>query len=119
MRAAGIIARIGSVAVACAVATLWFGWIMVPLIGLAYGFLERGISARGSIAGLGAALAWIAILGEEAARGADVRAVADEVGALIRMPAAAFFVLTLAFASVLCAAAAVIGASLRRSHAAR
>lgn len=105
------VARIILVAIVCAIATAWLGWVSVPCIGFIYGISDRRARARGSIAAIGAALGWVALLGAEAARGADVRAVAEQIGAVMQIPAAAFAVATLAFAAVLCGTAAVLGAA--------
>lgn len=102
--------RVVLVAIASAIVTVWLGWMAVPVVGLVYGLLDRRARARGSIAALGAVIGWLAILAEEAARGADVRALASQVGAIMQMPAAGFAIVTLVFGAVLCGTGAVIGA---------
>lgn len=106
------VTRIVLVAVVCGLTTRWAGWVSLPFVGFIYGVADRRARARGSIAALGAALGWIAILGAEAARGADIRAVAERVGAVMQVPALAFIMITLMFAALLCGAAAVLGAGL-------
>lgn len=113
MKVFGFAGRVLIVAIVCATGTLWLGWMVVPVAGFVYGLLDRGGRARGSIAAIGAVLAWTAILGAAAARGADVRAVAERLGAVMQIPALAFFGVTLIFAAILCGAAAVLGLGAR------
>lgn len=110
MKPAQFFIRVILVAIACAIVTIWLGWMAVPVVGIGYGLVDRHARARGSIAALGAVFGWLAILAEEAARGADVRAVATQLGAIMQMPAAGFAIVTLVFAAVLCGTGAVIGA---------
>lgn len=109
------VARVAIVALICALATVVFGWMSLPVIGFIYSIIDRRARARGTIAALGAALGWLGILGAEAARGADVRMVAVEVGSVMQLPAFALVLVTLAFAAVLCGAAAVLGSGLERT----
>lgn len=109
------VARIAIVALVCAFATVLFGWMSLPVLGFIYGIIDRRARARGTIAALGAALGWLAILGAEAARGADVRMVAVEVGAVMQLPAFALVLITLAFAAVLSGTAAVLGTAFTRA----
>jgi hypothetical protein len=103
------IARVVFVGVVCAAATIWLGWLPIPAIGFAYGLADRRMRARGSIAALGAALGWAAIIGEGAARGADVRVVANQLGAVMQISGVGLVLATLAFAAVLCGTAALLG----------
>jgi hypothetical protein len=109
------VARIAIVALICAFATMWLGWLSLPIVGFIYSIVDRRSRARGTIAALGAALGWLAILGSEAARGADVRMVAVQVGQVMQLPAFALVVITLAFAAVLCGTAAVLGSAITRA----
>jgi len=109
------VARVAIVALICALATVVFGWMSLPVIGFVYSIIDRRARARGTIAALGAALGWLGILGGEAARGADVRMVAVEVGSVMQLPAFALVLVTLAFAAVLCGTAAVLGSGLERT----
>jgi len=109
------VARVAIVALICALATVVFGWMSLPIIGFVYSIIDRRARARGTIAALGAALGWLGILGAEAARGADVRMVAVEVGSVMQLPAFALVLVTLAFAAVLCGTAAVLGSGLERT----
>jgi hypothetical protein len=106
-----LIVRIVLVAVACAIATIWLGWIGVPCVGFIYGVVDRSARARGSVAAIGSVVAWIAILGAEAARGANIRALANRMGEVMQLPAAVFAVATLVFAALLAGTAAVLGAA--------
>lgn len=110
MKAAQFLVRAVLVAIASAIVTVWLGWMAVPVVGIVYGLADRRARARGSIAALGAVIGWLAILAEEAARGADVGAVASQLGAIMQMPAAGFAIVTLLFAAALCGTGAVIGA---------
>lgn len=102
--------RVVAIAVGCAVATIWLGWMAVPIVGIIYGLADRRARGRGSIAALGAVIGWGAILAEEAARGAHIGVVASQFSAIMQMPAVGFPVVTLLFAALLCGPAAVIGA---------
>lgn len=106
------IARVVIVAIVCAVSTSWFGWMSLPIIGFVYALLDRHARARGSIAALGAVLGWVTVLGSEVARGARVRVVASDMGAVLHVPAFVFVLLTLLFAAVLCGTAGVLGSAL-------
>ena len=109
------VARVAIVALACAFATALFGWMSLPVLGFIYGIVDRRARARGTIAALGAALGWLAILGAEAARGASVRMVAVEVGAVMQLPGFALVLITLAFAALLGGTAAVLGSAFTRA----
>ena len=106
--------RIVVVALVCALATRWLGWMSLPFVGFIYGVADRRARVPGTIAAIGAALGWLAILGAEAARGADVRAVAERVGAVLSVPGFVFALITVAFAAVLAGTAAVLGAGAIR-----
>ncbi|MDQ2889554.1 MAG: hypothetical protein M3R65_03225 [Gemmatimonadota bacterium] len=107
------VSRIVILAIICALATLWFGWPFLIPIGLFYGAIDRRARARGTTAALGAALGWAIILASDAARGADIGAVASRVGAVLQAPPFVFVLLTLGFAAILCGTAAVLGSALR------
>lgn len=110
--AARFLARIIVVSLVCAIATTLFGWMSVPIVGFVYGVTDRRAPARGTIAALGGALGWLAILCTEAARGADVRLVAERVGDVMQLPAFAFVLITLAFAALLSGTSAVLGGGI-------
>lgn len=110
------VVRIAIVALVCALATALFGWMSLPVVGFIYAITDRRIRARGSIAALGAAIGWLSMLCAEAARGADVRTVAVQIGAVMQLPAFAFVLITLGFAAVLCGTAAVLGSAIARSY---
>jgi hypothetical protein len=111
MTAARFGARVVFVAAVCALTTSWFGWAGLPFVGFIYGMVDRRAVGRGTIAALGGLAGWLGILGAEAARGADVRAVADQVGAVLQVPGFVFLLSTLAFAALLCGTAAFLGAA--------
>ena len=77
MSVARFIARVIIVAIACTLTTYAFGWVSLPFVGLVWGIAERRGRMPGTVAAVGAATAWVAILAGAAARGADVRAVAQ------------------------------------------
>ena len=109
------VARVVIVAAICVVATMWIGWLSLPVIGFIYSIIDRHARARGTIAALGAALGWLVMLCAEAARGADVRMVAVKVGEVMQLPAFAIVLVTLAFAALLCGTAAVLGSGFDRT----
>ena len=109
---ARITVRIIVVTVLCAIATMVFGWMSVPAVGFLYGLVDRNGRARGTTATLGGALGWLAILCVNAARGADIGLVAERVGDVMQLPAAALVLVTLTFAAVLSGAAAIFGAEI-------
>ena len=112
MRIDRFAARVALFAIVCAVGTMWLGWLSVPCVGFVYGALDRRATARGSIAAIGAVLAWAALLGAELARGADIRLVAAQIGALMHVPGIVLAVVTLAFGAVLAGSAAVLGSGI-------
>lgn len=111
MSALRYVARVVIVAAICVIATMWVGWLSLPVIGFIYGVVDQRAYARGSIAAIGAILGWCAILATEAARGADVRMVAMKVGEVMQLPAFALIFATLAFGALLCGTAAVLGSA--------
>ncbi len=109
MTVARYVARVIVIALVCALTTKWLGWWSVPLVGVTYGVTDRSARMHGTIAAAGAALGWLAILGAETARGANMRVVAEQVGAVLSVPGFVFALITLAFAAVLAGTAAVLG----------
>jgi hypothetical protein len=109
------LARISIVATACVIATVWVGWVSVPVVGLAYGVMDRSGRAHGTVGAIAGALGWLAILCARAARGADVQLVARQVGKVMQLPAFALVIITLAFAVSLCGTSAVLGAWVGRA----
>ncbi|MEO7103585.1 MAG: hypothetical protein ABI119_09620 [Gemmatimonadaceae bacterium] len=112
MRSVRFAARVMLIAVACAIGTLWLGWLSVVGVGFVYGLVESRVSARGSIAALGAAVAWVGLVGADLARGADIRLVAAQIGAVMHVPAVLLVVATLLFGAILTGTAAVLGAAI-------
>ena len=84
-------------------------------MGFVYALADRRAPARGSIAALGAAAGWLAILGADAARGANVRMVASRMAEVMQLPSFGFVLITLLFAAVLCGTAAVIASAIVRN----
>ena len=100
-------------ALAMGVGTWTLGWWAVPVIGAAWGLLQRGAARRGREAALAAAVAWAALLALDASAGALPR-VATMLGGIFRMPGAVLLLVTLAFAATLAGTAAyVVGARAR------
>lgn len=81
-------------------------------MGFVYALADRRATARGSIAALGAAAGWLAILGADAARGANVRMVASRMAEVMQVPSFGFMLITLLFAAALCGTAAVIAGAI-------
>lgn len=113
------VARVVLVAIVCVLATTWLGWRALPFVGVVFGLADRRARAPGAVAALAAVVGWLAILCAAAVRGADIRAVAAQVGAVMQMPGAAFIVVALVFAALLCGTAAVLGAAIARVALAR
>jgi hypothetical protein len=109
------LARIIIVATVCVIATMWVGWVSVPVVGFVYGVVDRRGRAHGTVGAIGGALGWLAILCARAARGADVQLVAEQVGKVMQLPAFALVIITLVFAVSLCGTSAVLGAWVGRA----
>lgn len=112
MRVDRFAARVAVVAVVCAVGTVWLGWLSVPCVGFVYGALDWRATVRGAIAAVGAVLAWAGLLGAELARGADIRLVAAQIGAVMHVPGVLLAFVTLVFGAVLAGSAAVLGTGI-------
>jgi hypothetical protein len=99
------------VASAVAIGTYGFGWLAVPVIGLAVGAAR--ISARPvTTAGAAGLLGWAVLLVYGATRGPVVD-LAGLLGDVLGAPGAVVVVLTLAYPALLAGAAAGVGAGLR------
>jgi hypothetical protein len=105
------VARVIIVAAACALATCWFGWVSLPFVGFLSGIADRHSRAAGTVAAMGAAAAWAAILAAQVVRGANVAGLAERIGAVMQVPGFIFGLMTLVFAALLCGTAAVVGAA--------
>lgn len=97
---------------AFAVGTWVGGWWAVPVLGAAWGLVQRRSLRRAPMAGLSAAAGWTILLGWQALRG-PVGELAETVGPVLSLSGSQFFLLTLGFAAVSAWAAAATAGSLR------
>ncbi len=104
--------RIGVLAVLAAAGTVVLGWWSVAVVGLLYGLALGSRRGAGLEAGAGAALGWAALLGWSAATG-PMWVLASRVGGMFGLPGWAFVAVTVLFAALLAASAAVLGAAAR------
>src|SRR6266852_7908837 len=93
-------------------ATVWFGWWSVPVLGVAWGLVGRGgrPAVEGGLAagaGWGLLLLWSARVG-------PVGTLAQKLGALAHVPGAVFIGLTLVLPSLLAVTAAWLASSRSR-----
>lgn len=96
--------HIGAFAVATVAATVVAGWWTIPLLAAAW---VRALPRTSAWAcAMGAALGWALLLGWDATHG-PVGTVARRVGGVFLLPAWGFVGLTLLFAALLAASAAV------------
>jgi len=96
-----------------AAGTMVLGWWCVPVLGLLYG-AARGKGAGLALeAGAGAALGWAGVLAWSAPLG-PLWQLAVRAGGIFGLPGWAFVAVTLAFAGLLAAPAAVLGSGARR-----
>jgi hypothetical protein len=102
-----LLARAILLAAAMALATILLGWWSVPLLGAAWGWLERGGPRPIATAALAAALGWAALLLWDGARG-PVASFGATLGGVVHAPAWALLLLTVAYAAALAAAAASV-----------
>ncbi len=95
------------------VGTAVFGWLAVPLIGLAWDVLthERGVGGAWTAA-LAATLAWAALLLWTASQG-PAAVLLLTLGRVLHAPPVMLVVLTLIFPAALAWSAAAVGESLR------
>ena len=107
------LARVLLLALALAVGTWTLGWWAVPVIGAAWGVLQRGLPRRGREAALAAALGWGGLLAVDAIGGALGR-VAGVLGGIFPAPGAALIALTLVFAAALAGLAAYVAGARAR-----
>lgn len=93
-------------AVVMAAATGAAGWWMVPVLGALWGVRRSPLDAD-----VAAGLGWGGVLAWQASRG-SVGVLAEQVGGVLSLPAAALPVLTVAFAGLLAWSAAMVTAAL-------
>ena len=95
-----IIAAFFLLIVAFALATMFFGWWTVPLIGLAYGILADPRHRPGWLAALAAGAAWALLLAWTASQG-PVGLMAEKLAGIMRLPSSALYLITVMFPLVL------------------
>ncbi len=111
--------RLALVALAFGLGTYAFGWWAVPTVGLAWGVMP-GSSRRVAVrAGLAAALAWAVLLAAPGLMHAPVFAFAGKLAAAMQVPAAALWVVELAFPFLVAWSAALLGSAIRAAPPAR
>ena len=86
--------------IAFGLATLFFGWWTVPLIGLVYGILARPANRPGWLAALAAAAAWALLLSWTATQG-PVGLLSEKLAGVMRLPASVLFLITVMFPLIL------------------
>jgi hypothetical protein len=99
------------VTIAAAVGTWVIGWWAIPIVALSAGLLGCG---AGMVA-IGSALAWLLLLGIDAASG-EVSRVATTLAGIMGIPPAAILLLTIVFPALLGWSAAALGAAARSIH---
>jgi hypothetical protein len=107
------IAQLAALTLVTAAGTWWGAWWMVPLIAAvfgAWGAKQRTVVFTATLAG---ALAWGALLAYDASLG-PVGRLTRVFGAMFRMSGGTLIVLTIAYAALLAAAAAVLARGVRR-----
>lgn len=103
--------RLFFLAAAFGLGTWVFGWWAVPAIGAAWGLLARGAPGSALAAGVGALLAWAALLGLTAA-GGHLGVLLDRVAPLVSLPGIAVVAVTLLLAALLALLAAAFTGAL-------
>lgn len=88
------------------------GWWAVPLLGGAWGLVQRRSLRRAPLAGLAGAGGWGLLLGWQALRG-PVGELAGAVGPVLSLSGSQFFLLTVGFSAVVAWAAAATAGSVR------
>lgn len=101
---------------AFAVATFALGWWAVALVGALWGLFSSD-TRRARNAGIAASAGWLTLLVLDAVRG-PVPAMADQLGSVMKLPAAAIYAITLFFPALLAWSAAVLPPGIRAGQAA-
>lgn len=105
--------RIAIVAAALIAATA-IGWWAVPVAAAIFGAITRNDRGGPVVAGVGAVLAWGALLVYDAWRG-PVGTVADTLGGVLQVRPIAVYVLTLSFVGLLAICAALVARTIARA----
>lgn len=108
--------RVVFLALVFALGTAWYGWWTVPVIALVYGVMDRARWHRGWLAASGAVVSWSGILTIAQMRGAPVWESGGRIASILRLPAPALLVVTLAFAALLAGPAATLGSAISRNR---
>ena len=101
---------------AFAVATFALGWWAVALVGALWGLFSRD-ARRARNAGIAASAGWLTLLVLDAVRG-PVSVMAEQLGRVMKVPAAALYLITLLFPALLAWSAAVLPPGIRARHTA-
>jgi hypothetical protein len=102
--------RVLLVAAAMAAATWIAGW-MVPVVGAVFGVISRRQNGGPLVAGVGAMIAWAALLLVLSASG-PVSMVASTIGGVLQIRAVGVYALTVAFPGLLASTAALVARSV-------
>jgi hypothetical protein len=89
------------------------GWWTVPVMGLLHGLVLRRELTPGRASALAAAMAWGALLLAYGVSGHRLAPLADRLAALLQLPAAGLFAVTLLLPAILGGTAAALGGALR------
>jgi hypothetical protein len=102
--------RVALLAAAFALGTWILGWWAVPLLGAAWGIVQRG-RPRFAAAFVAAALAWAALLAFDALGGALGR-LSTVLGGIFMLPGVALLAVTLLYAALLAGCAAQVAGTV-------
>lgn len=100
--------RLALLALAFAAGTAWLGWWAVPFLGAVWGVIAWRVSDAAWTAAVAAVVAWGGLLLWTAARG-PVGVLAERVGGVLGLPAAALVAVTLLYAAALAWSSATVG----------
>jgi len=101
---------------AFAVATYGLGWWVVPMIAVIWGLVSRD-PAKARFAALAAAVGWATLLLLDVTRG-QVGVMGSQLGAAMKLPAFALYLLTLIFPALFAWCAATLTPTVRKGSAA-
>lgn len=103
--------RLLLLALAFALGTVVLGWWAVPVIGLAWGVIDRSRPAAAWIAALAAGLGWDGLLSWAGVEG-PIGRLAAQVGSIMGIPGWGLVVATLLLPMLLAGTAAMVGAGI-------